>query len=66
MFLPLVEHPFQPAAIATALASATANSSANTNGVGTLDTPFTNDPPTLADMEVLRAKFNEMILAMRR
>ena len=49
-----------------ALASAIAGTSANTNGVSTLDTPFTNDPPTLADIEVLRAKFNEMSLAMRR
>jgi hypothetical protein len=31
-----------------------------------LDTLFTNDPATLADMDVLRAKFNEMILAQRR
>jgi len=30
------------------------------------DTPFTNDPPTLADIELLRAKFNEMLLAQRR
>jgi len=41
-------------------------SSANTNGVATLDTPFTNDPPTLADIEVVRAKINELILAQRR
>lgn len=25
-----------------------------------------NDPPTLADLEVLRAKVNELILAARR
>ena len=49
-----------------ALAAAIAGTSANTNGVSTLDTPFTNDPPTLADIEVLRAKINEMILAQRR
>ena len=49
-----------------ALASAIAGTSASTNAVSTLDTPFTNDPPTLADMEVLRAKLNEMLLAMRR
>ena len=58
------------AALATALAdtltSAAANSSANTNGVATLDEPFTNDPPTLADIETVRAKINELILAMRR
>ena len=52
--------------LAATLASATASSSANTNGVTTLDTPFTNDPPTLADTEVLRAKINEMITAQRR
>ena len=40
--------------------------SANTNAVATLDTPFANDPPTLADIEVLRAKVNELILALRR
>ena len=49
-----------------ALASAIAGTSANTNGVATLDMPFTNDPPTLADIEVLRAKINERILAQRR
>ena len=31
-----------------------------------LDTPFANDPPTLADMEVMRAKVNELIAALRR
>ena len=49
-----------------ALASAIAGTSSNTNAVATLDTPFTNDPPTLADMELLRAKLNELILAQRR
>ena len=49
-----------------ALVSAIAGTSANTNAVATLDMPFTNDPPTLADIEVLRAKINEMISAMRR
>ena len=39
---------------------------ANTNAVPTLDTPFANDPPTLADIELLRAKMNELILALRR
>ena len=38
----------------------------NTNSVGTMDTPFANDPPTLADMEAMRAKMNELILALRR
>ncbi len=44
-----------------ALAAAIAGTSANTNGVTTLDTPFA-DP----DMEALRAKVNEMLLALRR
>ena len=41
-------------------------SSNNTNAVVTLDVPFSNDPPTLADLEVLRAKQNEVILALLR
>jgi hypothetical protein len=48
------------------LTSAINGTSANTNAVATLDTAFTNDPPTLADIEVLRAKMNELILAARR
>jgi hypothetical protein len=43
------------------LATAIAGTSANTNAVATLDTPFA-DP----DMEALRQKLNEMILAARR
>ena len=31
-----------------------------------MGTPFTNDPPTLADMELMRAKYNELLLAARR
>jgi hypothetical protein len=34
--------------------------------VGKLDTPFTNDPPTLLDLEHMRGKLNELILALRR
>ena len=49
-----------------ALAAAIAGTSGNSNGVATMDSPFTNDPPTLGDMEVLRAKINELITAMRR
>lgn len=52
--------------LAGTLAAATANSSANTNALATLDAPFTNDPPTPADMELLRAKLNALILALRR
>ena len=44
-----------------ALASAIAGTSALSNGVATLDTAFA-DP----DTEVLRAKVNELLLAMRR
>jgi hypothetical protein len=36
------------------------------NAVSNPDTPFGNDPPTLADMETLRAKVNELITALRR
>ena len=53
-------------AMATAIATAIEDTSAVTNAVATLATPFTNDPPTLADIEVLRAKINEMLTAMRR
>ncbi len=49
-----------------ALASAMAGTSNNTNAVATLDTPFANDPLTLADGELLRAKINEIILSARR
>ena len=49
-----------------ALTSAIAGTSNNTNAVTTMDTPFTNDPPTLADMELMRAKYNELVLAARR
>ena len=49
-----------------ALASAIAGTSANTNAVATLDTAFTNNPLTLADGELLRAKINEIILNGRQ
>ena len=38
----------------------------NSNAVTTLDTAFVNDPPTLADMEVMRAAHNALVLALRR
>jgi len=45
----------------------TLNQTSNlTNAVSTLDTAFANDPPTLADMELMRAKVNELINALRR
>jgi hypothetical protein len=49
-----------------ALAGAISSTSSNSNAVTTLDTPFVNDPPTLADMEVMRVKMNELITALRR
>ena len=59
--------PGQPGEVSNAaLASAIFGTSANTNSVDALHTPFTNDPPSLTDMETLRAKINEMLLAMRR
>ena len=43
------------------LAGAIGGTSANTNGVATLDTPFA-DP----DLEAVRQKLNELVLAARR
>ena len=54
------------AAIGSTLMSALSSSSANSNAVPTLDSPFINDPPTPADMEILRGKLNELITALRR
>lgn len=48
------------------LNNAVAGTSNNSNSVATLDAPFTNDPPTLADIEQLREKINELITALRR
>lgn len=48
------------------LSNAIAGTSNNSNGVATLGAPFTNDPPTLADIETLREKLNELITALRR
>ena len=45
---------------------AVAGTSSNTNAVTTLDTPFTNDPASLADLETMRGKFNELVLTLRR
>jgi hypothetical protein len=50
----------------SAISSAVTDTSRNSNGMMTLDTPFTNDPPTLSDLEALRAKMNELIQALRR
>ncbi len=48
------------------LDAAISSTSSNTNAVSTLDTAFTNDPPSLADLELMRAKYNELVLALRR
>ena len=48
------------------LDAAIATTSSNSNAVAELSAPFTNDPPTLADIELLRAKVNELITALRR
>lgn len=45
-----------------ALTPAIGGTSANTNNIATLDTPFVNDPLSLAEGELLRAKLNEVIL----
>jgi hypothetical protein len=49
-----------------ALASAISGTSSNSNAVVTLDTPFANDPPTLADMETMRAAYNALLQAPQR
>ncbi len=49
-----------------ALAGAISGTSSNSNAVTTLDTAFVNDPPTLADMETMRAAHNALVLALRR
>ena len=49
-----------------ALQSTLAQTSGNSNGVSTLDNPFTNDPPTMADMELMRQAYNDLVLALRR
>ena len=36
------------------LSSTISGNRANTDAVGTMDTPFTDDPPTLKDGELLR------------
>ena len=57
----------QPGEVSNAqLSTAIAGTSSNTNSVSTLDTPFANDPPSLADLELMRAKMNELIAALRR
>jgi hypothetical protein len=49
-----------------ALAMSISGTSSNSNAVPTLDTPFSNDPASLADMETMRAAHNALVLALRR
>ncbi len=49
-----------------ALAMSVNGTSSNSNAVTTLDTAFSNDPPTLADLETMRAAHNALVLALRR
>lgn len=49
-----------------ALQNTLSQTSNNTNSVSTLDTPFTNDPPTLADLEMMRQAYNDLVLTLRR
>ncbi len=48
------------------LDDAISGTSPNTNSVATLDAAFTNDPLSLAEGELLRAKLNELIVNGRR
>ena len=50
----------------SALAMSISGTSSNSNAVPTLDTAFSNDPPTLADMETMRAAHNALVNALRR
>jgi hypothetical protein len=50
----------------SALTAGLDGTSANSNAVDTLDVPFSNPLPTPMDLEVIRAKLNELILALRR
>ena len=36
------------------------------NAIGTLETPFNNDPPTQADMELMRSVYNNLVGMLRR
>jgi len=49
-----------------ALQGTLSQTSNNSNGVNTLDNPFTNDPPMMADLELMRQAYNELVLALRR
>ena len=48
------------------LGNAINGTSSNTNAVPTMDVPFLNDPPSLADMETMRAAYNALVLGLRR
>jgi hypothetical protein len=63
---PLSPGPLSAGGRAGVIAAAIAGTSNNTNSVPTMNTPFTNDPSTLADMELMRANYNALVLALRR
>ena len=46
--------------------NAVRRTSARSNSVSTLGSPFSNDPPTLADLETMRQAHNNLVLALRR
>ena len=52
--------------LANAQFNTLSQTSSNTNAVPTLDMPFANDPPTLADLEQMRLAHNALVLALRR
>ena len=42
-------------------ASAVNGTNSYSNGVTTLDAPFAKEPPTLADVDLLRARWNDLV-----
>ena len=36
------------------------------NAIGTLETPYNNDPPTQTNMELMRSVYNNLVGALRR
>jgi hypothetical protein len=48
------------------LGTAINGTSVNSNAVPTMDVPFMNEPPTMADMETMRAAYNALVLGLRR
>ena len=46
--------------------NAVSGTSASSISVSTLDTRFSNDPPTLTELETMRQAHNNLVLALRR